>query len=319
MSSLPSISEHINEKVIHKVIQDNFAALAPSYFTLISNWFVRAYDHYKDIDKFVLIIYLIHQDLIYFRQNGLKINYETFYGKKSIEIDKINISDISKDLGVPKESIRRKVLELEKQKVIKRTGKKIFIVRDTLYSAKAVDTLTEVANILHEFNKILKKEKLVNKVYSVKEIILAIKENFSYCLYQFNKFWFIYINRWRNELKDLETLGIGMVVVINAVKNKDFTPKKNMRSFHKEVMGSDGRGVNAMSISEITGIPRPTVVRKLKNLIDKKYLHINEKKLISFNAKDSAFITTKGMVNKNMISLSHFIYKVFNQIRIINT
>ena len=31
-----------------------------------------------------------------------------------------------------------------------------------------------------------------------------------------------------------------------------------------------------MSISEITGIPRPTVVRKLKYLIDKKYLHINK-------------------------------------------
>ena len=147
MSTLPSISDHINEKIINKVIQDNFASLAPFYFTLTSNWFVRAYNHWKDIDKFVIIIYLIHQDLIYFRQNGLKINYETFYEKKSIEIEKINISDISKDLGIPKESIRRKVLELEKQKVIKRTGKKIFIVRDTLYSAKAVDTLTEVANI----------------------------------------------------------------------------------------------------------------------------------------------------------------------------
>ena len=113
MSTLPSISEHIDEKIINKVIQDNFAALAPCYFTLTSNWFVRAYDHWKDIDKFVIIIYLIHQDLVYFRQNGLKINYETFYEKKSIEIDKINISDISKDLGVPKESIRRKVLELE--------------------------------------------------------------------------------------------------------------------------------------------------------------------------------------------------------------
>ena len=58
---------------------------------------------------------------------------------------------------------------------------------------------------------------------------------------------------------------------------------------------------------------------KLRNIIDKKYLNINEKKLISFNAKDSAFTTTKGMVSKNMISLSHFIYKVFNQIRIINS
>ena len=319
MNNLPSISAHINEKVINKVIQENFAALAPSYFTLISNWFVRAYDHYKDIDKFIIIIYLININLIYFRQNGLKIDYDTFYKDKSIEITKINISDISKDLGVPKESIRRKVLELEKEGTIKRSGKKIFVVRDTLYSVRATNTLTEIATILHEFNKILKKEKLATNVYSINEIISAMKENFSYCWYQFNKFWFIYINRWRAELKDLEYLAIGMVVVINAVKNKEFSSKKNIHSYHKAVMGSDVRGVNAMSISEITGIPRPTVVRKLKFLIDKKYLHINEKKLITFNAKDSAFITTKEMVNKNMISLSHFIYKVFNQIRIINS
>ena len=318
MNTLPSISAHINEKVINKVIQENFAALAPSYFTLTSNWFVRAYDHYKDIDKFIIIIYLININLIYFRQNGLKIDYDTFYKDKSIEITKINISDISKDLGVPKESIRRKVLELEKEGTIKRSGKKIFVVRDTLYSVRATNTLTEIATILHEFNKILKKEKLATNVYSINEIISAMKENFSYCWYQFNKFWFIYINRWRAELKDLEYLAIGMVVVINAVKNKEFSSKKNIHSYHKAVMGSDVRGVNAMSISEITGIPRPTVVRKLKFLIDKKYLHINEKKLITFDAKDSAFQKTGKMINQNMLSLSNFIYKIFNQIRIIN-
>ena len=319
MKSLPSISEQIDEKEINKVIQNNFTSLAPSFFTLTSNWFVRAYNHYKDIDKFVIIIYLIQLNLIYFRQNGLKIDYETFYKDKSIEINKINISDISKDLGIPKESVRRKILELEKQKVIKRTGKKIFIIRDTLYSAKAVDTLTEVANILYEFNKILKKEKLLTEVYSVSQIISAIKENFSYCVYQFNKFWFDYMLRWRIELKDLETLCIGMVVVINAVKNKEFKPKKNIKSYRKELMGSDLRGVNAMSISEITGIPRPTVVRKLNYLIDRKFLHINEKKLISFNAKESAFITTGKMLDQNMLSLSNFIYRVFNQIKIINS
>ena len=318
MNILPSISAHIDEKIINKVIQDNFASLAPSFFTLTSNWFIRAYEHYKDIDKFVIIIYLIHQDLIYFRQNGVKIDYDTFYKDKSIEISKINISDISKDLGVPKESIRRKVVELESEGTIKRVGKKIFIVRNTLYSARATNTLTEIATILHEFNKILKKEKLTTEVYSVDEIISAMKENFSYCWYQYNKFWFIYMKRWRDELKDLEYVAIGMVVIINAVQNKEFSSKKNMRSYHKALMGSDTRGVNAMSVSEITGIPRPTVVRKLKYLIDKKYLHINEKKLITFDAKDSAFQKTSKMINQNMLSLSNFIYKVFNQIRIIN-
>ena len=236
MNTIPSISEHIDEKVINKVIQDNFATLAPSYFTLISNWFVRAYDHYKDIDKFVIIIYLINLNLIYFRQNGVKIDFDTFYKDKSIEINKINISDISKDLGVPKESIRRKVLELESEGTIRRVGKKIFIVRDTLYSARATNTLTEIATILHEFNKILKKEKLATEVYTIDEIILAMKENFSYCWYQFNKFWFIYVKRWREELKDLEVFSIGMVILINAIKNKEFTPKKsNMNTYRKEI------------------------------------------------------------------------------------
>ena len=319
MATLPSISSQIDQKIINKVIKKNFSSLAPSFFTLTSNWFIRAYDHFKDIDKFIIIIYLINQDLIFFRKNGVKINYNTFYKDKSIEIDKINISDISNDLDIPKESVRRKVLDLEKAGIIKKYGKKIFVVRDTLYSARATDTLNEIATILHEFNKILKKEKLVNEVFSVKEIIESMKENFSFCWYQFNKFWFSYIDRWRKELKDLEILAIGLVVVINAVKNKEFFPKKNLRSYKKEIGGSDARGVNAMSISEITGIPRPTVVRKLKYLIDKKFLHINEKKLITYYPKDSAFQKQSKMVDQNMLGLSNFIYRVFNQIKIINS
>ena len=316
MNTLPSISAHIDEKIINKVIHDNFATLAPSFFTLTSNWFVRAYNHHKDIDKFVIIIYLIHQDLIYFRQNGVKIDYDTFYKDKSIEIKKINISDISKDLGVPKESIRRKVVELEKEGTIKRIGKKIFIVRDTIFSTKATNTLTEIATILHEFNKILKKEKLATEVYSVNEIISAMKENFSFCWYQFNKFWFMYMNRWRAELKDLEYLAIGMVVIINAVKNKDFIPKKNMRSYHKAVMGSDVRGVNAMSISEITGIPRPTVVRKLKFLIKNKYITIDEKKLYYVKMSKKRFKEATKNQDETNLSLSDFITRTFNQINL---
>ena len=319
MKTLPSISAQIDEKKIHKIIRDNFSALAPSYFTLTSNWFVRAYKHFKDIDKFVIVIYLVHQDLIFFRKNGIKINYDMFYKDKTIEIDKINISDISKDLLIPKESVRRKVLELEKEGIVKKIGKKIFLIRDGFFKTRATNTLTEIATILYEFNKILKKEKLVENIYSVNEITNSMKENFSFCWYQFNKFWFAYLNRWRTELKDLEILAIGMVVLINAVKNKKFTPKKNILSYKKEIGGSDARGVNAMSISEITGIPRPTVVRKLKYLIDKKFLHINEKKLITYYPKDSAFQKQSKMVDQNMLGLSNFIYRVFNQIKIINS
>jgi hypothetical protein len=73
-----------------------------------------------------------------------------------------------------------------------------------------------------------------------------------------------------------------------------------------------------MSISEITNIPRPTVVRKLKYLIDNDYLSINEKKLITVNIRGKAFKASTNLQNKNVVNLSNFIFRLFNQIKIIN-
>ena len=103
IKSLPSISSQIDEKIIFKTIEKNFSKLAPYYYSFISNWLIRAYKHYHDIDKFIIIIYLINKDLIFFRRNGLIIDYDNFYKDKTVEIEKINITDISKDLNIPKE------------------------------------------------------------------------------------------------------------------------------------------------------------------------------------------------------------------------
>ena len=321
MKSLPSITSQIDERIIYnKVIDKNFSLLAPFFYSFVSNWLIRAYKRYNDIDKFLIIIYLIHQNLVFYRKNGLIIDYDTFYRDRTLEINKINISDISKDLELPKESVRRKILDLEKNGAIKKIGKKIFIDRSTLYKAKATDTVIELSNLLGQFNKILKKENLIKEIFELDKITNSIKENFSFCLYQLNKFIFIYLNRWRAELKDLETLSIAMILVLSATHNKDFIPSKSsLNTYRKDIMGSDLRGVNAMSISDITNIPRPTVVRKLKFLIDKKVLYINDKKLISLNVKDSALIKVKKLQNKNLLSLSNFIIRLFNQIKVTNS
>ncbi len=320
MKSIPSITSQIDEKIIFKTIEKNFSKLAPFYYSFISNWLIRAYKCYHDIDKFIIIIYLINKDLIFFRRNGLVIDYETFYKDKIIEIERINITDISKDLQIPKESVRRKVLELEKKGVIKRSGKKIIVDRSAFYTAKAVYTLKDLTILLHEFNKLLKKTKMSEKIIETNEISNSIKKNFSFCWYQFYKFLFIFTNRWRNEVRDLETFTIGILVMLNASHNESFRFKDlNLRAYQKNVQGSDDKGVNAMSIAEITGIPRPTVVRKLKFLIKNKFLHINEKKLISINIKGTALNKSKKLQDQNILSLSNFIFRVFNQIKIINS
>ena len=320
MKSLPSISSQIDEKIINKVIQKKFALLSSYFFYFMSNWLIRAYKRYNDIDKFLIIIYLIHKNLIFYRKNALIIDYESFYKERTLEIEKINISDISHDLKIPKESVRRKVLDLEKKGSIKKIGKKIFVDKSTFVNAKATDTLKDLSILLNEFNKLLKEEKITDSVFQLDEITNSIKENFSFCLYQLNKFIFIYLNRWRQEMKDLETLTVAILVVLNATENKNFKPSKlSIKSYREEIMGSDTKGVNAMSISDITGIPRPTVVRKLKWLIDENFLIMNNKKLISLNAKGSTFKKTKSLQDKNMLSFSNFIYRLFNQIKVINS
>ena len=320
MITLPRATAQINEVEIFKVISNNFSKLAPSYYVLISNWLIRAYSVHNDIDKYLIMLYLINKDLIVFRRNGLIINYETFYRDRSPEIEKINISDISKDLQIPKESVRRKIIELEKKNIIKKNGKKMFVDRSALSISNGKDTIKDISSLLFEFNKILKNEKLGEKIFNVDQISFSIKENFSFCWYQFYKFIFVYTNRWRKEVKDLETMCIGILVMLNASHNQSFRVKDlNLKTYQKKVMGSDDRGMNAMSLSDITGIPRPTVVRKLKFLIKNNYLSINEKKLLFINIQGKNLKRSSELQDSNIKTLSNFIYKVFNQIKIIDS
>ena len=320
MKTLPSISNEIDEDKILKIINKNFSKLAPSYFKLVANWLVRSYGVFQDIDKFIILIYFINKDLIFFRKNGLIIDYDTFYKDKSLEIPKINIIDVSKDLRIPKESVRRKVQELEKQGVIKKTGKKIFLDRSAFITAKAEKTLQDFSILVNKFSEILVEEKITNKVFTTKEISESIKNNFSFCWYQFYKFLFIFTNRWRVNIADLESLAIGFVVLLNTVDNKNFKTKKlNRKKWLTDSQGADDVGVNAMSISEITDIPRPTVVRKLKYLIKKNWLNIDERKLITMNVKGITFKQASKLNDLNMKNLSNFLYRIFNQIKVTNT
>ena len=318
MKPIPSISSQIDEKIIFKVIDKHFSRLAPYYYKWINSWLIGAYKNFGNIDKYIILIYIINQDFIFFRKNGLIVDYDTFYKDKTLEVEKINISKISKDLQIPKESVRRKVEELEKAEIIKRKGKQIFVNRAAIPVVQANLTLKNMSVLLCEFNKILKEENIVEVAYPTTEISDSIKKNFSFVWYQFYKFLFTFTNRCRKEVGDLETFCIGLLVLVNSADNKNFRIKDLTRKkYTTSIQGSDDRGVNTMSISDVTGIPRITVIRKLKYLIKRNILQINEKKLITLNISGVALVEIQELQNQNMKSLSNFIYRAFNQIKII--
>ena len=318
MNAKPTISSQIDEKTIFKVIDKHFSRLAPYYYKWINSWLIGAYENFGNIDKYIILIYIINQDFIFFRKNGLIVDYDTFYNDETLEVEKINISKISKDLQIPKESVRRKIEELKKAEIIKRKGKQIFVNRMAIPVVQANLTLKNMSVLLCEFNKILKEENIVEVAYPTTEISDSIKKNFSFVWYQFYKFLFTFTNRCRKEVMDLETFCIGVIVLLNAAENKNFRIKEfNRKKYQISIQGSDEKGVNAMSISDVTGIPRITVIRKLKYLIKRNILQINEKKLITLNISGIALDEIQELQNQNMRSLSNFIYRVFNQIKVI--
>ncbi len=319
MEKLPSISSEINKVEVNKFIFNNFNSISPYFYKLISEWMSDAYKIFKDLDKFLILIYLINTDFEFFRRNNLNITYESFYKDKTLEINKINLIQISKDLNIPKESVRRKISELEKKGVIKKKGKKIFLDRSAYESQEPINTLKNVSVLLSKFSEISKKKKLTIKSLDRTEVSKLIKNNFSFCWYQFFKFIFSYCYRWRKYFGDLEIMLIGITIAFNSVTTASIKLKgidSYIEEWREDILQNNIRGINAMSISEITGIPRPTVIRKINSLIKLNMIEMDKNKLLNVKFNNKSLKETSELQNETINDLGVFITRTFNQINI---
>jgi len=317
MNSIPSISSAVDVKSVKEFLSKNYNTLSPIFFRFVSDWLIGAYSNFKDIDTYIILIYLVNNDFKFYRENNILIDYESFYKDKTLEIEEIKIIKIAKDLLIPKESARRKVAELEKRGVIKRKNKKIFIDRSAYETVKPIKSLRHLSLLISISSKILEDENKIDKFYNPDEVLKKIKERFSFCWYQFYKFIFAYYIRWKKIFKDYELVCIGLLVFTNAATNKSFGLKKlTAKKWVEEISKADSVGLNAMSISEITGIPRPTVVRKLKKLIKAGWMNYNEKKLISVSLSRETSIHGKKEQEKTLDMLSEMIHRILNQITV---
>jgi len=314
MSKLPSISDALDEKMVTSVINKKFNNFVPAFYKFVSEWIINAYSNFKDIEMYMVLIYLVTKDFKFYRKNGIQVDYETFYKDKTLEIEEIKIIEISRDLQIPKESVRRKIIYLEKIGVIKRTRKKIFIDRSAYDTVQPISALKNISYLISISSKILKQENQIPYYFSSNEISEGIRKHFSFCWYEFYKFIFSYYFRWRKELGDFETLSIGLLIMSNASSNKDLVIQDiDIEKWSRRISYADKVGLNSMSISDITGIPRPTVVRKVNSLIKKGYAKIDQKKLISLNIEKKVFSKTKKIQEQTIKEISELIYKILNK------
>jgi hypothetical protein len=127
LKEIPEISKQVRSEDIREVIEKNYTSIMPVWSPLQLAWVNNVYRTFHDYEKFMIIMHLLTQTFEAYSKNFVKLNYDQYFDQNEIEIEKINVMEISKSLNIPKETARRKINELEEMGAIKRKNKKIII------------------------------------------------------------------------------------------------------------------------------------------------------------------------------------------------
>ena len=310
---IPQISKQIYNHQALNVLESNYSAIGPQWTVHQMEWVNSIYSAFKDHDKYLIVIYLIKKTLDFYSRNFVKLTYDQFYSKDKIEIEEFNIIELSTNLNIPKESARRKIVELEESLVIKREKKKIILDRSSFPFVKPINSVKRISRFLSIFSNMLKKEKVLPNNLTSAQLEKVIKNNFSYVWKIYYELQIPMLLGYKKVFKNIETFHIfGTCVVNQHLRSQKLVKGKLQRSeFIKNIYSDKNiQGVNAMSISEITGIPRATVVRKLKELVKNNNLSIDDRKHYKLTGN---FIKELVPVQNIVINqLANFSTKIFN-------
>ena len=123
----PNISNQIPIETSNDACDKNYQAIMLKYYQLQFGSIHNAYNSFKDIDKDIILAYLINKTLSTYNKHFYNLSFEDFYSNKSVDIEKISISDLVKEIKLSKETARRKLNEMTKDGIITRNKKKITI------------------------------------------------------------------------------------------------------------------------------------------------------------------------------------------------
>ena len=199
--------------------------------------------------------------------------------------------------------------------VIKRINKKIIIDRNTWPNIKPQETIKRMTRFLSTLSKMCVEEELMSESISSKNLTETCKEYFSFIWRLYYEMQMPMLLGFKKIFGDLESFHVAGICLSNHALNSKKNDNSEMsKEFYLEKYffadQKNETGINAMSISDITGIPRATVIRKLNKLIKENFLKINYKKHYS----------STGVYKKEMLdvqkytlnNLSNLTARVFN-------
>ena len=279
-------SKTLEDEQVYSSIMNNYSDLSKDWIFHQWNWMNNVYSPFKDHYKYMIVISLIEKTLHFFDQMNIQYSYDEYYAKSYQQIEKFSITELCEKLDLPKETVRRKVLELEKEGVISRSKKKIIIDRKAFTFSKPEQQMKFTSKYILLVSKALNKDQIYSKKLDQKIIENIIKKKFTLCWRWFYRMQIPLVIGYHKFMQDLTTFHIWGTVCMNQVLNVskflDTGDKPNLDHFQTsdiliKNLGTNS-GISAMSISDMTNIPRATIIRKCKYLIKEDLIKMNENK-----------------------------------------
>ena len=255
------------------------------FFKMQQGWVNRAYLNFNDFDTYLILMYLMNKVYINYSDRFHYMSMDAFYSQDKVGIEKLNLIEISKDLNIPKETVRRKVNYLQSNDIIIRSGKSIFLHSKGLGIQKPLSTIENMSSLLSKLSIYLSAEEWFGKALEKEDIKKFIAEHFTVSWEYWYRFQIPYLTRHRAFFGDLESwnvwASIGLVQIRDLIQSIEIDVTRKPETYGDFFLATlkhrSKQGINASSISDISAIPRATVIRKLKSLEKKKQIIRNKK------------------------------------------
>jgi len=322
---IPESLKTISSSEISSLLYKNHPDLMAEFYEMQSKFLTSRYQIHKNIETSNISIFLarnLHLSIVRQRENRLDYNVslENFF-ENANKVDKNpqKIISIVNTTGIPKETVRRKLKKLVVNDFVEMDKKNKEYFWKLQYKKKA-EFLKMIESDIKSISKfILTISKYVNLNLNQNFIEEEIKSQFSFYFYHFYNCQLAWLKMWQTKIKDIDLVFIVIQALIPTLKYATKIGQVGPENFHTLVGKTNNKyktssgTISASSISEISGIPRATCIRKLEKLVQLGML-VREVKTKRYFINQSSTDRTKHITKEKMyFSLYRFLLNFYLQ------
>ena len=288
-----------SQENIENKILENYSEWQYLFLEIQSKFLSGLYSRYQSLENGNLVLYYAkqsHQGILRLRDYDFNFNisFEKFWENHlKVSPKQISIIKVGAEINIPKETARRKISELIKQKVLNRRNKNIgWLPNEHYKQSYSLFINEEIKDVSKMINFVCEKN---NISVSNEETIKMLKEKFSFYWFHYLETQLEYLRLWSKQLNDLEyallLLQVSHLFLTKVKKNLSF---KDVYEDFSLIEDFPNASISATSISDVTSIPRATCIRKLEFLV--------KLKLISQDKITKRYYLNQNSFSKNLIS-----------------